>query len=143
MQAPRLLARRTTVALLGMAVVGAAVGGEVSAYEVVLAAQEDARARSEEALSTVVGAAVMKIDTRTHHSQAPRHGSPIPTRTTRLLGPPAVTDHTQSFGNRHTSLGSRGTAPLPECSLSGGLDYISSTTVTDPDTSHNTEHAGL
>ena len=57
MQAPRLLARRTTVALLGMAVVGAAVGGEVSAYEVVLAAQEDARARSEEALSTAVGAA--------------------------------------------------------------------------------------
>ena len=85
----------------------------------------------------------MKIDTRTHHSQAPRHGSPIPTRTTRLLGPPAVTDHTQSFGNRHTSLGSRGTAPLPECSLSGGLDYISSTTVTDPDTLHNTEHGGL
>ena len=37
-------------------------------------------------MGDVATVAVMRIDTRTHHSQAPRHGSPIPTRTRAVTG---------------------------------------------------------
>ena len=76
--------------------------------------------------------AVMTVDDKkSNPSQAPCHRSTIPTYTHcykdrhRGHGPHAI------IRQRSTSLCSRDTTPLPERSLSGGLDCISSTAVTE------------